>query len=77
MLMFDTLKLSRGLQAAGMPQAQADGFAAAVSDATQESVATKADLAEAKADILKWVLGALGLQTVVVIGALVTLVAHR
>lgn len=36
--------------------------------------AVKADLAEAKADILKWVVGAIGFQTVVILGALVSLV---
>jgi hypothetical protein len=50
-----------------------------------EVVAVKADLAkleakleakiaEAKADILKWVVGAIGFQTVVILGALVSLV---
>lgn len=38
---------------------------------------TKADLqagfAETKADLLKWVVGAIGLQTVVIVGAVVTL----
>jgi len=33
----------------------------------------KADIAEAKADILKWVVGAIGFQTVVILGALVSL----
>ena len=31
-------------------------------------------IAEAKADILKWVVGAIGFQTVVILGALVSLV---
>ncbi len=34
----------------------------------------KADIAEAKADTLKWVVGAIGFQTVVILGALVSLV---
>jgi hypothetical protein len=34
----------------------------------------KTDIAEAKADILKWVVGAIGFQTVVILGALVSLV---
>jgi hypothetical protein len=33
----------------------------------------KADIAEVKADILKWVVGAIGFQTVVILGALVSL----
>ncbi len=36
--------------------------------------AVKADIAEAKADILKWVVGAIGFQTVVILAALVSLV---
>jgi len=38
------------------------------------NLATRADLAEAKADILKWVGGAIGFQTVVILGALASLV---
>jgi len=34
----------------------------------------EAKIAEAKADILKWVVGAIGFQTVVILGALVSLV---
>lgn len=34
----------------------------------------KADIAEVKADILKWVVGAIGFQTVVILAALVSLV---
>jgi hypothetical protein len=34
----------------------------------------KADIAEVKADILKWVVGAIGFQTVVILGALISLV---
>ncbi|MGH6842441.1 MAG: hypothetical protein ACREDV_10180 [Methylocella sp.] len=33
----------------------------------------KADIAEVKADILKWVVGAIGFQTIVILGALVSL----
>ena len=33
----------------------------------------KADIAEVKADILKWIVGAIGFQTVVILGALVSL----
>ncbi len=36
-------------------------------------LATKAELSEMKADLLKWVVGAIGLQTLVVVGAVVTL----
>lgn len=33
----------------------------------------KADLSDAKVDILKWVLSAIGFQTIVVVGAIITL----
>ena len=38
------------------------------------TMASKADLAETKAEILKWMVGTIGLQTVVIVGALLTLV---
>ncbi|WP_374304873.1 hypothetical protein [Methylocella sp.] len=34
----------------------------------------KGEIAEAKADILKWVVGAIGFQTVVILGAIVSLI---
>jgi hypothetical protein len=39
-------------------------------------LATKAELESAKTEILKWVIGAMGFQTVAIIGALVALVRH-
>jgi len=38
------------------------------------TLATKAELADVRADILKWIVGAIGFQTVVMVGALITLV---
>ncbi len=38
------------------------------------NAATRADIADAKADILKWVVGAIGFQTVVILGAIVSLI---
>jgi hypothetical protein len=35
--------------------------------------ATRADLAEVKADLMKWTFGAIGFQTVIVLGAVVAL----
>jgi hypothetical protein len=37
--------------------------------------ATKADVAELKSELLKWIIGAIGLQTVVVIGAIMGAIA--
>jgi hypothetical protein len=35
---------------------------------------TKTDLAETKTEILKWMIGSIGIQTIVIIGAVVALV---
>jgi len=43
-------------------------------DLAEVRVELKADITEAKADILKWVVGASSFQTVVILGALVSLV---
>ena len=43
---FDTLKLAKRLEAAGMPPPQAAGFAEALSDVMTTELATKSDLRE-------------------------------
>jgi hypothetical protein len=43
---FDTLKLAKRLEAAGMPATQAEGFAGALSDVMTTELATKSDLKE-------------------------------
>lgn len=85
-LLFDTLRLSRTLRDKGhFTSEQAETLAEALGEVAHDDLATKADLAalkadlktdivEAKADILKWVVGAIGFQTVVILGALVSLV---
>ena len=54
---FDTLKASRKLKAAGIDEAQAEAIVQFMAEAFDDSVATKADLkaaiAEVKADMLK------------------------
>jgi hypothetical protein len=80
-LLFDTLRLSRTLRDKGhFTTEQAETLAEALSEASQNDLATKADiaqleakLAETKADILKWMVGAIGFQTLVILGALVSL----
>jgi hypothetical protein len=84
-LLFDTLRLSRTLREKGhFTLEQAEALAEALGEAGHDDLATKADLAavaaelktgiaEAKADILKWVVGAIGFQTIVILGALVSL----
>ena len=82
-LLFDALRLSRTLRDKGhFTPEQAEALAEALGEAAHDDLATKADLAnhatkadlaEVKADILKWVVGAIGFQTVVIL-ALVSLV---
>lgn len=49
---FDTLKMARGLEAAGFPREQAAGVASTLAEAMLGAdVATKADIAATKADI--------------------------
>ncbi len=89
-ILFDTLRLSRTLREKGhFTIEQAETLAEALGEAAQEDLATKTDwanlearleakfkawLAELKADILKWVVGTIGFQTVVILGALISLV---
>jgi predicted polyphosphate/ATP-dependent NAD kinase len=42
--------------------------------AEMAGTATKAELSEAKAEILRWIIGAIGFQTVVIIGAVAALI---
>ena len=105
---FDTLKLARKLESAGMPPKQAQDTSASLSEtftewlsvgniATREdvqrpaakidSVETKlearidtlearvgAKFAETKADTLKWIVGAIGAQTIVQVAVLYRLI---
>ena len=49
---FDTLKMARGLEAAGFPPAQAAGVAATLADAMSGAdLATKADIAELRTEM--------------------------
>ena len=68
-VMFDTLKFVERLKASGIPESQAKGIAEAFREASQGiEVATKNDLklleaelrreiAEAKSDLIKWMIG--------------------
>lgn len=83
----DTLSLTKRLRAAGFTQDQAEAVTDVVRDASAVDLsvlATKADLAATKAElkaeiadsrteILKWMFGMVGVQTLVILGALVTL----
>jgi hypothetical protein len=81
---FDTLKLARRLEAAGFPAKQAQDMASAIADTIVDTVVTREyldlrisevrlEIANVKADILKWMLGAIGFQTLAVIGGIAAL----
>ncbi len=73
---FDTLEVSQNLEAAGFTPEQASGVARVLAKTVSDSVVTPnyldLRLAELKADILKWMFGALLAQTAI-IAALVKL----
>ena len=48
---FDTLKASRNLKAAGVDASQAEAIVTTMAEAFDDAVATKANLAEVKADL--------------------------
>jgi len=65
-----------------MPEVQAEALADELAPLIDERLATKddlanlatrADLAEVKADLMKWTFGAIGFQTVIVLGAVIAL----
>jgi len=80
---FDTLKLAQRLEAAGLPQRQAQEIAGAISETVGEAVVTReyldlrlgeltarleAKIADAPAEMMKWMSGAVGLQTLAILG---------
>ncbi len=71
---FDTLKLAQRLEAAGFPPKQAQDMASAISETIIDTVVTREyldlRLAELKAEILKWMFGVVGLQTLVILGGM-------
>jgi hypothetical protein len=67
----DTLKITRRLEAASLPTAQAEAIAQAIAEVTSMDLATKADIAdvrtaiaELKADLQRWVFGVVVLSTI-------------
>lgn len=72
----DTLEMAKELKAAGFSDQQAEAVTRLVHrshDVDLSNLATKADLAEAKAEIIKWMFGTIGFQTLIVLGAVVAL----
>jgi hypothetical protein len=81
-LTFDTLKLARKLEAAGFSPQQAAGASAALAETLGEAsgVATKEDVLRleakieaTKAEIIKWMFGTIGFQTIIIVGAVIAL----
>jgi hypothetical protein len=85
---FDTLKLAQRLEAAGFPAKQAQDMASAIADTIVETVVTRdyldlrltelrgdtnTNLAELKADMMRWMFGAVGLQTLAILGGVAAL----
>jgi hypothetical protein len=82
---FDTLKTARALETSGIPRAHAEAIAEQLAEgrtvdlshlATKDELkaelkylASKADIAELKADMLKVIIGAVALNTAIVVGA--------
>jgi hypothetical protein len=78
-LAFDTLKLAQRLEAAGFPAKQAQDMASAIAETIIDTVVTReyldlrlgeirVELAALKAEMLKWMFGAVGLQTLAILG---------
>jgi hypothetical protein len=81
---FDTLKLAQRLEAAGFPPKQAQDMASAISETIIDTVVTReyldlrlgeirVELAALKAEMLKWMFGAVGLQTLAILGGVAAL----
>ena len=85
---FDTLRLAQRLEAAGFPAGQAQQMASTLGERIGDAVVTREffdlrlaemrtalvrDIAEGKAEILKWMIGAIGLQTVFILGGVAVL----
>lgn len=75
---FDTLKFARALRdKANLTTEQAEGFADAIAEALHDDLVTKTDLKaeieSAKSEIIKWMFGTIGFQTLIILGAVVTL----
>ena len=78
---FDTLRFARALRdKAKLPPEQAEGLADAIAEAFQGDLVTKsdlrievsglrADLADTRAEIIRWVAVLIGFQTLAILGA--------
>ncbi len=65
-IMFDTLAYAKKLKTVGFTEEQAEIQVEALADVVRNNLVTKADLAEAKIEIIKWVAGMLVAQAAIV-----------
>ncbi|NGZ27289.1 MAG: DUF1640 domain-containing protein [Magnetococcales bacterium] len=73
---FDARKSMETFKDSGFDEKQAQGLVAAIREAQPnnlEELATKGDLAEVKADMIKWVAGMFIAQSALIVGAVFTL----
>ena len=76
---FDTLRFVRTLrEKMKLPSEQAEGLADAMAEALQGDLVTKSDLraelAETRSEIIRWVAGLIGFQTLAILGAVLAFV---
>lgn len=76
---FETLRFVRTLrEKAKLPSEQAEGLADAMAEALQGDLVTKSDLraelAETRSEIIRWVAGLIGFQTLAILGAVLAFV---
>jgi hypothetical protein len=75
---FDTLKFAQTLRdRAKLTPEQAEGIASAFAEATGDQLVTKdyldSKLESAKSDIVRWLFGAIGFQTLIMLAAVIAL----
>ena len=66
-LQIDTLAFTKKLREAGAEEGLAEAIVEGLTAADTSELATKGDIAEAKADILKWMFGAIIAQTGIIL----------
>ena len=68
--MIDTLQVSRNLQNAGLSSQQADAIAQSLLEIPEMAeLATKSDLLRLKVELVYWIVGAVGVGTVLQLAA--------
>mgnify|MGYP006269205645 CR=1 FL=1 len=84
-LAFDTLKFAQTLKQGGFSTEQSEKLAQAFAEASGDHLARKSDLREMELRLetkidalriegLKWLVGAIGFQTIVILGAMLSMI---